>query len=130
MYDVALNVTMNNKKYATAAEPPISNVRQEMNACSVSDSVAVPGPPLVSTLGRSMILKASISRMRITVEVTGRICGQETFQNICQRLAPSTMAASSSSVGTLSRAAIRTMNMNGVHCQMSPIMTAARAPQG
>src|SRR3972149_9900578 len=88
MYDVALNVTINNNKSATAAEPPISNVRQAMNACSVSDSVAVPGPPLVSTFGRSMILKASISRMRITVEVTGRICGQETFQNICQRLPP------------------------------------------
>src|SRR5947209_12748683 len=72
----------------------MSSVRQAMKACSVSDSVAVPGPPLVSTLGRSMILNASIMRIRISVEVTGMSCGQEILQKSCHRLAPSTIAAS------------------------------------
>ena len=32
--------------------------------------------------------------------------------------------------GWFSSAASSTMNMNGIHCQVSPIITASRAPQG
>ena len=48
-------VETRNSMYATAAEPPRSSVRQAMNECSVIDSVAIPGPPLVNTFGRSTI---------------------------------------------------------------------------
>src|SRR5713226_9812287 len=108
----------------------MSSDRQIVYACSVSDSVAVPGPPFVSTLGRSTILNASISLISTTVEVAGSICGNVTPQKSCQRLAPSTTAASFSSTGRLSIEARRTMKMNGVHCQTSPIITASRDPHG
>ena len=75
-----------------------------------------------------MILNASIMRIRISVEVTGMSCGQEILQKSCHRLAPSTIAASINSAGRLSRAASKTMNMKGVHCQMSPSITTSRAP--
>jgi hypothetical protein len=77
-----------------------------------------------------MILKASMSRISTTVAATGRIAGKVTRRKICQRLAPSTMAASTVSMSWLSSAASRMMNMNGVHCQMSPTITAIRAPHG
>ncbi len=69
-------------------------MRQAMNECSVSDSVARPGPPAVSTFGRSMILKASIRRIRTTVAATGAMAGQVMSWKICQLPAPSTRAAS------------------------------------
>ena len=75
----------------------MSSARQIVYACRVSDSVAVPGPPFVSTFGRSMILKPSMSRIRTTVVVAGRICGKVIRQKTFQRLAPSTTAASTSS---------------------------------
>ena len=65
-----------------------AEMRQEMKECSVSDSVAVPGPPLVITCGKSTILKASIIRISTTVRLNGKIWGQVIRQKICQRLAP------------------------------------------
>ena len=55
-----------------------------MKACSVIDSVARPGPPSVSTFGRSTILKASIMRIRTTVAATGAIAGQVMSRKICK----------------------------------------------
>ena len=58
------------------------------------DSVARPGPPLVSTFGRSTILNASIRRISTTVAPTGAIAGQVMSRKIWKRLAPSMLAAS------------------------------------
>ena len=52
------------------------------------------------------------------------------WRKLCQRLAPSTRAASRTSWSRLSRAASRTMNTNGVHCHVSPMITATRASHG
>ena len=71
-----------------------------------------------------------MSRISTTVVVAGRIWGKVIRQKTCQRPAPSTTAASTSSCGRVSIAASRMMKMNGVHCQTSPIITASRAPQG
>ena len=98
--------------------------------CKDKDSVAIPGPPLVITLGRSIILNASIKRIKIIVTLTGKSVGQVMSLNICQPPAPSMRAASFCSVERLSNPAINTMNMNGIHCQASPIITAVLAPQG
>ena len=68
-------VTIKSNMYAIAAELPSSIARQLTKAWSVNDSVAVPGPPLVITLGRSTILKASIIRIRTRVLLTGRMPG-------------------------------------------------------
>ena len=103
---------------------------QSMYAWSVIDWVAVPGPPPSRMFGMSMILKPSIRRMRTIVVVTGSRAGKVMWRKLCQRLAPSTRAASRTSWSRLSRAASRTMNTNGVHCHVSPMMTAARASQG
>ena len=104
-------------------------MRQAMKECSVIDSVARPGPPPVSTFGRSMILNASISRISTTVAATGAIAGQVMSRKIWKPLAPSSRAASTWSRGWFSIAASSTMNMNGVHCQVSPISTISRADQ-
>ena len=77
-----------------------------------------------------MILNDSIIRMRITVALTGMIIGSVMLRKICQRPAPSTIAASSVSRSRPSRPASRTMYMNGIHCQTSPMITAIRAPHG
>ena len=76
-----------------------------------------------------MILNASISRMRTTVAAIGAIAGQVMSRKIWKPLAPSSRAASSWSRGWFSIAASSTMNMNGVHCQVSPISTMSRADQ-
>ena len=78
----------------------------------------------------SMILKPSMRRMRTIVVVTGSSAGIVMCRNDCQRLAPSTRAASWTSWSRPSSAASRTMNTNGVHCHVSPMMTAARASHG
>ena len=52
--------------------------------CKDKDSVAIPGPPLVITLGRSIILKASIKRIKIIVTLTGKSVGQVMSLNISQ----------------------------------------------
>ena len=78
----------------------------------------------------SMILKPSMRRMRTIVVTTGRMAGVVMLTKLCQRLAPSTTAASRTSWSRLSRAASRTMNTNGVHCHVSPMMTATLAAHG
>ena len=72
----------------------------------------------------SMILKPSMSRMRTIVVDTGSSAGIVMCRNDCQRLAPSTRAASWTSWSRPSMAASRTMNTNGVHCHVSPMITA------
>ena len=78
----------------------------------------------------STILKPSIRRMRTIVVLTGRIAGNVMCQNDCRCDAPSTNAASRTSWSRPSRAASSTMNTNGVHCHVSPMMTAIRAAHG
>ena len=50
------------------------------------------------------------------------------FQKICQLLAPSILAASTTSSGRLWRPASRISIMNGVHCQTSAAMIAQSGP--
>ena len=68
-----------------------------------------------------------MSRIKTTVAAIGAIAGQVMSRKIWKPLAPSSRAASSWSRGWFSIAASSTMNMNGVHCQVSPISTMRRA---
>ena len=117
--------------YAIAADRPRSSVRQSKNAWRVIDSVAVPGPPFVRMFGRSTILNASIMRIRIDRRAHRE---DRRDRDVAERPASGSRrrrwAASRTSWSWPSSAASRTMNMNGVHCQMSPIITASRASHG
>ena len=62
--------------------------------------MAKPGPPKVVVKTRSSVSSESISRNITTSTVTGRSIGQITERKICQRLAPSTAAAFSTSPGS------------------------------
>src|SRR4026208_2562528 len=64
-----------------------------MYAWGVIDCVAVPGPPPRRMFGMSMILKPSMSRMRMIVVVTGSSAGKVMCRNACQRLARPPAAA-------------------------------------
>ena len=103
---------------------------QSIQAWRVIDWVAVPGPPPSRMLGMSMILKPSMRRMRTIVVDTGSRAGIVMCTKVCQRFAPSTSAASWTSWSRPSIAASRTMNTNGVHCHVSPMITAIRASHG
>jgi hypothetical protein len=59
-----------------------------------SDWVAVPGPPFVSTNGRSKTPNACRMRNSTAIVRVGVSCGSTTRQNVCQVLAPSSSAAS------------------------------------
>ena len=56
--------------------------------------VASDGPPAVSSQTCSKPLAVQIELKSVVTMMTGRIEGMVTFQNRCQVLAPSTMAAS------------------------------------
>ena len=53
-----------------------------------------PGPPRVIAQMRSKERRPPISDRMITVTVAGRTSGRVMYQNICQPLAPSMLAAS------------------------------------
>ncbi|GAG74887.1 unnamed protein product [marine sediment metagenome] len=65
--------------------------------------------------------------MIMAIAITGFIIGKSTSTNFCQEEAPSISAASRGSVGRLWRPANKTRYTNGVHPQMSVIITAGKA---
>ncbi len=59
-----------------------------------------------------------------------RMYGSTTYQVACQRRAPSTRAASSSSSGSVCKAASTISMVSGDHSQVSARMIAGSAPAG
>ena len=93
-------------------------------------SVAPPGPPAVTLMTMSASLSSKMMRMMTAVTLTGSISGKTILQKDCQRLAPSTLAASSSSAGSAcSPASSRTIT-KGILTQASIAMMVRRATQG
>ena len=88
-----------------------------------------PYPPL-GLLYISGYLRREGFAVEIYDSTFGSRAGIVMCRNDCQRLAPSTVAASLTSWSSDSSAASRTMNTNGVHCHVSPMITAARASHG
>src|SRR5215475_1956470 len=92
--------------------------------------VALAGPPRVSTQMSWKSVKVNRTENVITTAMIGVSSGYVTWRNICQRLAPSMMAASYSDGGTVCRPASRVMAMNGTPRQMLAKITDQRAFHG
>jgi hypothetical protein len=90
-------------------------------------SVAFPGPPWVSSMGMSKILKASIVRMTTAITMMGLRSGSWTWRNTCHRVAPMTWAARMGSGGRATRPDTKIRNVSDVHCHASAMMTATWA---
>jgi hypothetical protein len=69
-------------------------------------TVVLPGPPWVATRIWSKSCQVPISPRVSTVNSVGRSCGSVTRKNRCRALAPSIMAASSTSTGMFCSAAM------------------------
>src|ERR1700752_1617352 len=93
-------------------------------------SVAPPGPPRVTLITMSASFSLKMMRMISTVTLTGSMIGKVTCQNDCQPLAPSTLAASSTSLGIACRPASRIIMMKGIETQASIALMLTRAIQG
>src|SRR5690242_20289978 len=95
-------ITTTIKKIITASVEPypkLSDVKNVLYVYSTTVSVDLPGPPLVNTRGRSNMRTASIVRNSNATRIVDLSNGNVTRQNACQRLAPSSAAASYSSLG-------------------------------
>ena len=77
-------------------------------------SVAPPGPPAVTLMTMSASFSLKMMRMTTAVTLTGSISGKVTCQKLCQPLAPSTLAASSTSFGIACSPASSRIIMNGI----------------
>src|SRR4029434_6432175 len=103
-------------------------VRHFSNASrfSVIDATSVvdPGPPEVSRLTMSNILKFSMPRKRIASMMNGSAIGSVIDQNCRQAEARSTSAASYRSSGIERRPARQISITYGVHIQVSTMMIA------
>src|SRR5581483_6713408 len=93
-------------------------------------SVAPPGPPAVTLITMSASFNLKMMRMISTVTLTGSMIGNVTCQNDCQPLAPSTLAASSTSFGIACRPASRMIMMKVIETQASIASIETRAIQG
>ena len=80
------------------------------------------------TMSASFSLK--MMRMRSAVIETGAISGKVTRQKDCQELAPSTFAASRTSLGSACRPASSRIMMKGMETQASIISIEMRASHG
>src|SRR5687768_14256856 len=94
--------------------------------------VASDGPPAVRSQTCSKAFAVQIEDSSVVMMMTGRMPGTVTFQNRCQLDAPSTMAASCSSLGTDWRAARMEMNQNGkprqTEAMITELMAVCRVP--
>ena len=93
-------------------------------------SVAFPGPPPVKTWIVSKILLASIARSISAMMISGTSMGSSIWRRICQRDAPSSVAASIGALGTAESPASMINMIKGVHSQMSMIIKAPNAVTG
>ena len=82
-------------------------------------SVAPPGPPAVTLITMSASFNLKMIRMMRTVTLTGSIRGKVTCQNDCHAFAPSTLAASCTSLGIACRPASNMIMMKGIETQAS-----------
>src|ERR1700756_2177265 len=93
-------------------------------------SVAPPGPPAVTLMTMSASFSSKMIRMMTAVMLTSPIRGKVIFQNVCQALAPSTLAASNTSPGSDCSPASRSTMMNGIQTHESIAMMLMREIQG
>ena len=93
-------------------------------------SVAPPGPPEVTLITMSASFSLKIALMSRTVMLTGSIRGKITFRKDCQGVAPSTLAASSTSFGIACNPASSRIIMKGIETQASIASIEKRALQG
>src|SRR5690348_8363884 len=93
-------------------------------------SVAPPGPPAVTLITMSASFSLKMILMIRTVMLTGSVIGKVTCQNDCQPLAPSTLAASSTSLGMACKPASRMIMMKGMDTQASMASILTLAIQG
>ena len=89
--------------------------------------VAVPGPPPVSRKIWPNTWNESIIRRNIAMTDTGSSIGKMIRVTTCSPLAPSTRAASTTSVGMACSPASSSRKTSGVHSHTSMITTAATA---
>src|ERR1700731_4497982 len=93
-------------------------------------SVAPPGPPAVTLMTMSASFNLKIILMMSTVTLTGSMRGNVTCQNDCHPPAPSTLAASSTSLGMACRPASSMIMIKGIETQASIASMLKRAIQG
>src|SRR5262245_38688697 len=92
-------------------------------------SVAPAGPPLVSTLISWKSVKVKSTENVITTAMIGVSSGEVIFTNICQRVAPSSVAASYSDGGTVCSPASSEIAMKGTPRQTLAKIAEKRAFQ-
>ena len=85
-------------------------------------SVAPPGPPAVTLMTMSASFSSKMMRRITAVTLTGSISGKVIFQKLCQPVAPSTLAASSTSFGSACSPASSRIMMKGIETQASMAM--------
>src|SRR6516165_6211721 len=93
-------------------------------------SVAPPGPPAVTLITMSASFNLKMILIMRTVTLTGSMMGKVTYQNDCQPFAPSTLAASRTSLGIACSPASSMIMMNGMDTQASIASMLTRAIQG
>src|SRR5437667_818362 len=93
-------------------------------------SVAPPGPPAVTLMTMSASFNLKMILMMRTVTLTGSMRGNVTCQNDCHALAPSTLAASSTSLGIACSPASNMIMIKGIETQASIASMLKRAIQG
>src|SRR5660397_156625 len=97
---------------------------------SVSASWKDPPPWPLVTYSRSKVLSASMALSTIATITTGLTRGNVTYQNRCQALAPSILAASSGTAGSEVKPASRIMATMGVNSQTSTKSRVAKLVSG
>ena len=85
----------------------------------VTVSVAPPGPPAVMVMTMSASFSLKMMRTMMAVSDTGSISGKMTLRKVCQAEAPSTRAASITSVGSACSPASSMIIMKGMKIQAS-----------
>src|SRR6266571_6923618 len=93
-------------------------------------SVAPPGPPAVTLITISASFNLKMTLMISTVTLTGSMMGNVTCQNDCHPFAPSTLAASCTSLGIACSPASRMIMMKGMETQASIASMLNHANQG
>ena len=93
-------------------------------------SVAPPGPPAVTLITMSASFNLKMILMMRTVTLTGSMRGNVTCQNDCHPLAPSTLAASSTSLDIACSPASNMIMIKGIETQASIASMLKRATQG
>src|SRR6266404_3069894 len=107
----------------------VSNIRS-IAVHAVNETRHPPGPPAVTLITMSASVNLKMILMMRTVMLTGSMIGNVTCQNDCHPLAPSTLAASSTSLGIACSPASKRIMMKGIETQASIASMLNRAAQG